>query len=233
MTSQQTLVQVLKESRARLYPSLRNPSWLILRHRRRIIEAGVKRLPAAGLVVLDIGGRLQPYRALLGDRVRDYVAIDPQLTPLVSVAAIAQALPFRDMQFDIVFCTQVFEYLPDPALAAEEIRRVLRKGGLAFISAPAVFIRDSDKEYWRFLPEGLLYLLRNFEMVDVIPEGNSVTGLFRTLNVFLVSFARPRILVPVIAWTVIPLINIVGSILEKLGGKNDHFAANFSVWVRK
>ena len=110
---------------------------------------------------------------------------------------------------------------------------MLRKGGLAFISAPAVFIRDSDKEYWRFLPEGLLYLLRNFEMVDVIPEGNSVTGLFRTLNVFLVSFARPRILVPVIAWTVIPLINIVGSILEKLGGKNDHFAANFSVWVRK
>ncbi len=70
------------------------------------------------------------------------------------------------MQFDLVICTQVLEYLPDPSLAVEEIRRVLRKGGVAFISVPSIFPRDSDNEYWRFLPEGLRYLLRDFHTVN-------------------------------------------------------------------
>lgn len=233
MRAQPILEQVLKDSRERVRPSLRNPNWLILRHRRRIVEEGIKRLPAAGLAVLDVGGRLQPYRSLLGVRVKNYVAIDPRLTPLVNVAAVAEALPFRDGQFDLVICTQVLEYLPEPARALEEIRRVLRTGGSALISAPSVFVRDSDHEYWRFLPEGLRYLLRDFADVEVIPEGNSVTGLFRTLNVFLISFARPRFLVPVLAWTLVPFLNVAGSILEKLGGTGDYFTANFSAWVRK
>jgi SAM-dependent methyltransferase len=233
MPAQPTLEESSKQSRERFRPSLRNPSWLILRHRRRIFEKGIARLPKTGLDVLDVGGRLQPYRSLLGASVKNYVAIDPELTPLVSVTAVAEGLPFRDGQFDLVICTQVLEYLPEPARAVEEIRRVLRKGGSAFFSAPAVFLRDHDKEYWRFLPEGLRFLLRDFDAVDVTPEGNSLAGLFRTLNVFLVSFARPKILVPVLAWTVVPILNLAGSILEKLGGTSDHFTANFSVWAQK
>jgi SAM-dependent methyltransferase len=228
-----TLDQALRDSRSRLYPSLSNPNWLILRQRREIFQAGLNRLPEHNLSVLDIGGRLQPYRPLLGPRVGKYIAADPQRTPLVNVEAAAEALPFRDGQFDFVICTQVFEYLADPWLAATEIRRVLRKGGIAFVSAPAIFVRDNDKEYWRFLPEGLRYIFRDFEAVEVVPEGNSVTGLFRTLNVFLMSFARPRMVTPVLAWTLVPLMNIAGNIMEKVGGKSDHFTANFSVWVRK
>jgi len=233
MRAQPTLEQVSKESRERIWPSLRNPNWLILRHRRQIIEEGINRLATTGLTVLDVGGRLQPYRQLLGARVKRYVAIDPQLTPLVDVAAIAEALPFPDGQFDLVICTQVLEYLREPARGVDEIRRVLREGGSALISAPSVFVRDCDQEYWRFLPEGLRYLLRDFAEVKVIPEGNSVTGLFRTLNVFLISFARPKFMVPVLAWTVVPVLNVTGSILEKLGGRGDYFTANFSAWARK
>jgi len=222
----------LKQSQERLRPSLRNPSWLVLRKRRQILEERIERLPGE-LLVLDVGGRLQPYRSLLQARVKSYVAIDPMFTPLVDAAAIAEALPFREEQFDLVLCTQVLEYFPDPGRAIEEIRRVLRKGGFAFISAPSVFVRDHDRECWRFLPEGLRYLTRGFESVEVIPEGNSLTGLFRTLNVFLVSFFRPRALLPLCRWTLVPLLNIAGFALEKLGRENEDFAANFSVWARK
>jgi SAM-dependent methyltransferase len=228
-----TLKQVQQESRARLYPSLRNPNWLILRRRRQIFEAGLDRLPGSGLSVLDIGGRLQPYRPLLGARTESYIAVDLQMTPLVNVGAAAEALPFRDEQFDLVICTQVFEYLPDPGLAVAEIKRVLRKSGVLFLSAPSVFLRDSEKEYWRFLPEGLRYLLREFETVQVTPEGNSLTGFVRTCNVFLASFFRPRILAPLWQWTVVPVLNVAGSVLEKLAGQNDQFTANYSVWARK
>ncbi len=233
MPAQPTLDQVLRDGRSRLHPSLRNPNWLVLRERRRIFQDGLRRLPQLDLCVLDIGGRLQPYRSLLGARVSRYIAIDPHLTPLVNVAAVGEAVPFRDEQFDFVICTQVLEYFPEPGLATREIWRVLRKGGVAFVSAPSVFVRDNDREYWRFLPEGLRYLLKEFEAVEVIPEGNSIAGLFRTVNVFLVSFMRPRFLVPMLEWTVVPLLNLAGYLFARLGRANDLFTANFSVWVRK
>jgi len=227
------LEQVQRESRARLYPSLRNPNWLILRRRRQIFEAGLHRLPGSDLCVLDIGGRLQPYRQLLGTCTKNYVAVDLHMTPLVNVGAAAEALPFRDAQFDFVICTQVFEYLPDPRLAVAEIKRVLRRGGVLFLSAPSVFLRDNDKECWRFLPEGLRQLLREFETVEVIPEGNSLTGFIRTCNIFLMAFFRPRMLAPLWQGTFVPFLNVAGCVLEKLAGQNDDFTANYSVWARK
>lgn len=227
------LEQVQRESRGRLHPSLRNPNWLILRHRRQIFEAGLDRLPGSALCVLDIGGRLQPYRPLLGTRAKSYIAVDLLMTPLVNVGAAAEALPFRDAQFDFVICTQVFEYLPDPGLAVVEIKRVLRQGGVLFLSAPSVFLQDNDKECWRFLPEGLRQLLREFETVEVTPEGNSLTGFFRTCNVFLMSFFRPRMLAPVWRWTFVPFLNVAGWMLQKLGRQNTDFTANYSVWARK
>jgi SAM-dependent methyltransferase len=227
------LEQVQRESRERLRPSLRNPNWLILRRRRQIFEAGLDRLPGTALCVLDIGGRLQPYRCLLGARARSYIAVDLRITPLVNVGAAAEALPFRDGQFDFVISTQVFEYLPEPALAVAEIKRVLRKGGVLFLSAPSVFLRENDKECWRFLPEGLRYLLREFETVDVIPEGNSLTGFFRTCNIFCASFFRPRILTPLWRWTFVPMLNLAGFAVERIAGDNDQFTVNYSVWARK
>lgn len=224
---------VSRQGRERAVPSLRNPNWLILRHRRQIFDEGMKRLPSSGLAVLDVGGRLQPYREALGARAKSYLAVDPETNPLVSAAANAEALPFRDGQFDLVICTQVLEYVPEPARAVAEIRRVLRKGGLAFISVPAVFIRDHEKEYWRFLPEGLRYLLKDFDAVDVLAEGNSLAGLFRTFNVCVVTFVRPRVLAALMTWTAVPILNLAGAMIEKLGGNNDHFTANFSVWARK
>ena len=229
----QSKEQAIGDGHGRLFPSIRNPNWLVLRRRREIFAAGLSRLPHQELCVLDVGGRLQPYRPLLDERARRYVAVDPCVTPLVDVAAQGEALPFRDNEFDLAICTQVLEYFPDPQQAVAEIRRVLRPGGSLFLSVPAVFIQDNDREYWRFLPEGLRYILRKFTTVEVFAEGNSLTGIFRTINVFAVSFMRPRFLVPVLCSTVVPLLNLAAAVVERLGGSNDLFAANFSVWARK
>jgi len=233
MPAPSALQQTQRESSERLRPALTNPNWPILRRRRQIFEAGLSRLPDHGISVLDVGGRLQPYRPLLGTRVKSYVAVDLRMTPLVNVGAAAEALPFRDEQFDFVICTQVFEYLPEPGLGVSEIKRVLRKGGFLFLSAPSVYLRESDRECWRFLPQGLRHLLREFETVEVMPEGNSVTGIFRTCNVFVNSFFRPRILVPLLRWTFIPFLNIAGFVLERIAGNNDQFTVNYSVWACK
>jgi len=45
-------------------------------------------------------------------------------------------LPFRDGEFDFVFCTEVLEHIPDDKRAIREIARVLRPEGLVLISTP-------------------------------------------------------------------------------------------------
>ena len=46
----------------------------------------------------------------------------------------ADRLPFEDDTFDLVASYEVFEHIPDVAAALEEIRRVLKPGGLAYIN---------------------------------------------------------------------------------------------------
>lgn len=45
-------------------------------------------------------------------------------------------LPFEDRSFDLVFAEYVFEHLPNPTLAIEEIRRVLAPGGSFVVLVP-------------------------------------------------------------------------------------------------
>jgi SAM-dependent methyltransferase len=46
----------------------------------------------------------------------------------------ACALPFGDREFDVVFCQQGLQFVPDRAAALSEIRRVLRSGGRAVLA---------------------------------------------------------------------------------------------------
>jgi SAM-dependent methyltransferase len=52
--------------------------------------------------------------------------------------ASAFELPFADATFDVIFCTEVLEHVPDPHLAVREIARVLVPGGKVFITVPSV-----------------------------------------------------------------------------------------------
>ena len=141
---------------------------------------------------------------LCGDRFKS--------TPLVDVIGQGERLPFPDRQFDLVLCTQVLEYIPEPPLVVNEIYRTLKTGGFLMLSVPAVFPRDSDSEYWRFLPCALKRLLSSFSSIEVVPEGNSLVGFIRTLNVCLVTFARPASLGALLRFSAVPVPQFAGCI---------------------
>lgn len=50
--------------------------------------------------------------------------------------AIAGPLPFADASFDVVLSNHVIEHTPDPTIHLQEIRRVLRPSGVAYLATP-------------------------------------------------------------------------------------------------
>ena len=95
-------------------------------------------IPLAGRAVLDVGcGRGYAETVVRAEGGR-YTGLDFVVSrrgfPLVQ--GDAARLPFGDGQFDVAFCIDASEHFPEPEHAAAEVRRVLRPGGVFFLSAP-------------------------------------------------------------------------------------------------
>ncbi len=63
-------------------------------------------------------------------------AVREKQTQALFVVADGARLPFCDESYDVIICTQVYEHSKDPVGMADEIWRVLRKGGVCFFSGP-------------------------------------------------------------------------------------------------
>jgi SAM-dependent methyltransferase len=71
---------------------------------------------------------------------------------------------------DVVICTEVIEHVSNPFDAAEEIFRVLKPGGTAYLSAPFNFrIHGPLPDNWRFSEHGWRELLKRFDHVSIEP----------------------------------------------------------------
>ena len=220
---------LVRAGRERLYPGISNPNWCILRRRREIFRRWFHGLCLQNARVLDVGGRIQPYRELI-PFAHTYWSIDIRQTALVNVLANAEHLPFADNSVDIVICTQMIEYVIDPSVLAREIHRVLRVGGSLFLSAPSIFPRDSVQDRWRFFPVTLRQLFSNFSELEIIPECASVAGFLRTMAVIFHFWARYDAIRFVLGCSLIPLLNICGYLGEIVSSTRDgSFTVNYSV----
>ncbi len=81
-------------------------------------------LPDARWVLLDAS------RKMLA-QARDRLGQDDRLH---FIAHTAQQLPFDDDLFDVVACLEALEFMPNPEAVLTELTRVLRPGGLLFIT---------------------------------------------------------------------------------------------------
>jgi SAM-dependent methyltransferase len=97
-------------------------------------------------------------------------------------------------RFDVVICEQVLEHVPDPFLAASNLRELCVPGGHVIVSTPFL-IRVHElqllydmRDYWRFTPRGLRTLLERggLEVDEVRSWGNRdcVAGNFDTWPAF-------------------------------------------------
>jgi 2-polyprenyl-3-methyl-5-hydroxy-6-metoxy-1,4-benzoquinol methylase len=86
-------------------------------------------------------------------------------------------LPFDAEQFDVVICAQVYEHVSDQQALADEIWRVLKVGGVCFLSGPNR-LAVMEEHYWlpflSWLPRSLAHrymrLARRGREYDAFPR---------------------------------------------------------------
>ncbi len=119
--------------------------------------------------VLDLGAGMAKYKDTIKKNVSDYVACDVKKNENIDMFCNVTNLIFPPESFDTVISTQVFEHVDNPFTVIREIKKVLKTGGNAIITAPFMFPFHADpKDNFRFSREGLEEILKSagFEIID-------------------------------------------------------------------
>ena len=75
----------------------------------------------------------------------DYTTAD-LYSPIVDVKADILDLPFKDEEFDLVFCNHVLEHIEDDHKAMKELYRVMKPGGMGIFQVPQELERETTYE---------------------------------------------------------------------------------------
>lgn len=159
-----------KIAQRRLYPSIFQSSYITLRNRRRHMEQFFAQRKSVGRV-LDVGAQYCPYYPLFKDKCVSYSSLDVVDTPIVDIVCDASKMPLEDHSYDLVLCTEVLEHCSDPQAIVNECHRVLAPSGWLIVTVPSIFPQHGyPADNWRFMPDGLKHLMREFAQVEVMGE---------------------------------------------------------------
>jgi SAM-dependent methyltransferase len=113
-------------------------------------------LPKEKARILDVGGGNGQMLAYLG--VKNATILDISDSGLIFAAKnfgfdtvkgdVEKRFPFKDSEFDVVYCCEVLEHLDKPEVTIREIKRILKDGGEAIISVPNVKPDGSHHKQW-------------------------------------------------------------------------------------
>jgi SAM-dependent methyltransferase len=124
---------------------------------------------------------------LLAEKYRRH-GVDLPLDRLAMVEADGMDMLFRDNTFDWCFTFNTFEHIPDPGRALNEIVRVLKPGGIAYITFDPVWTADTGGHFHHFVPQPWAHLVLSTEEYQRAMRANGappedvelfVTGLNR------------------------------------------------------
>ena len=190
----------------------------------------VKQFPE-GAAILNVGAGVHRY-------CPDMVNLDIYPYRGIDVVADAMHMPYADNAFDGVICECLLEHVPEPERIVQEILRVLKPGGRAFIVVPFLYpFHACPNDFHRWTKSGMRELCKGSIVEDIAPLSGPVTALvaqLATLTAITLSFGSEKlysmfsmILLPVFA----PL-----KIFDFIVGKFPtaiHGAASFTAVVRK
>ena len=122
------------------------------------IRQSLARARLTGGRMLEIGGRNNPLKEHFPEFEYHALDLSPDVTPGldVIVADITACPEIPSGSFDLIISVDVFEHIDKPWLAAAEISRLLKPGGVTGHSTLFSWrYHPCPIDYWRFTPEAL------------------------------------------------------------------------------
>ena len=101
-------------------------------------------------------------------------------------------MPLPDLHARTVLLSEVLEHLERPDAALRECLRLLEPGGHVIVTTPFVWPVHDERDFFRYAPGGLRYLLESagFEVVEIEPLGGAWTTLSLQLGYALEHYRK-------------------------------------------
>ena len=190
---------------------------------------------------LDIGCGTKPYQHFC--RSSEYIGLelDSEESRSASLADCfydGRRIPFGDAEFDSVLSNQVLEHVFHPGEFLDEIRRVVKPGGMILLTVPFTWDEhEAPRDYARYTSYGLKFLLREhgFEVLEFVKTMCDVRAVFQLLNLYLNSKLKTGqpILNLFLRMLLISPLNIMGEILGNIAPRYDRLYLDNVVLARR
>jgi ubiquinone/menaquinone biosynthesis C-methylase UbiE len=126
--------------------------------------------------LLDVGCGRKPYRQFLLDNkyITQYTGLDIE-TAIVYDDSVkpdytwdGHNMPFDDNSFNTLMATEVLEHCPDPKQVINEMKRVLKPGGLLFFTVPFLWnLHEVPHDEYRYTPFALQRIFKECGMEEI------------------------------------------------------------------
>lgn len=144
------------------------PGLLITNSPKKMLK---KYVPGRDGLILNIGSA--------SDIIRDDVVnLDIIHTPNVDIVADGCNLPLESQQCEVIISDMTLEHVPQVQKMVAEIDRLLKPGGLVYVSVPFMTpYHSAPGDYYRWTKQGLPELFPGYQVLEVDGRDGPASGL--------------------------------------------------------
>ncbi len=143
-----------------------------------------------GNLILNLGSGFKIIR-------KDVINVDSFPFKGVDVVADIKKIPFLDDSVDFIICDAVLEHIDEPDAVIKEMSRVLRPGGLVYVTIPFIFgFHSCPEDYYRWTESGLRARMKDFCKAEVgvcVGPSSAMVFILSEWLAIILSFGIKRI----------------------------------------
>ena len=138
--------------------------------------------------ILDIGQSMRQFSFKTNNKISDTLDINsfegyPNIQADLCEKNLSQSIGNK---YDVIICLAVLEHCYNPFEAMKNINGMLNNNGVLFGYVPFLYNYHAPKDskfndFYRFSKDGLSYLLKDFDSVEIFPVRGKISTIFNML----------------------------------------------------
>jgi SAM-dependent methyltransferase len=163
--------------------------------------------------LVDLGSGKKPYEKYFRCK---YIGVDNSSESRADIIAPAWNTGLPKESADIVLLIQSLEHISKTTELANEVYRILKPGGLVFVSVPLTMPNHGpinefgvQEDYFRFTPGGLLTVFKKFKCEYLVRSCGYWGTIFQLINYYLHTIIPGKLFLPIYL-----INNVLGSLLD-------------------